>query len=352
MSDRRSHQGRRARCCLMAIVVTVGLARAVPLYAQKTDVITLANGDRITGEVKGLQRGQLELSTDDEGTIYFEWDKIATVESTRLFDIGTSDGRRFFGSLGSESPRMLAIVGPEGSVSLSTIEVTEITPIGKSFWKKLDGSLDIGFSYTHSSDIAQLNVNSNTLYRKPAFEARVNASGTLTRTGEDNERADRGILQMSYLRYRGQRWFVAGAASFENNESLGIRLRSQLGFAAGPRLVNTNRAQTFVGAGIAVNKELGLDTGSTENVEALFIFRTSYYSYDHPKTNLDIGFQYYPGLSDTGRHRLQLDSAVKREIWKDVYLAVNLFDTYDNRPPTTAVDTNDVGVVLSFGWSY
>jgi hypothetical protein len=65
-----------------------------------------------------------------------------------------------------------------------------------------------------------------------------------------------------------------------------------------------------------------------------------------------VSFQYYPSLSNTGRHRLQLDASVKREIWKDVYFAVNLSDTYDNRPPDAAVDTNDVGVVLSFGWTY
>ena len=47
------------------------------------------------------------------------------------------------------------------------------------------------FSYTKSSAIAQLNLNSTTVYRKPAFEARLTASGTLTKS-EDNERDDRG----------------------------------------------------------------------------------------------------------------------------------------------------------------
>ena len=37
--------------------------------------------------------------------------------------------------------------------------------------------------------------------------------------------------------------------------------------------------------------------------------------YDRPRTNLDFSLEYYPSLSDWGRQRLQLDSAVKREIW-------------------------------------
>ena len=44
------------------------------LFPQKTDVITLKNGDKITGELKELQTGLLELSTDNMSTIYIEWD--------------------------------------------------------------------------------------------------------------------------------------------------------------------------------------------------------------------------------------------------------------------------------------
>jgi len=39
-------------------------------------------------------------------------------------------------------------------------------------------------------------------------------------------------------------------------------------------------------------------------------------------------------------------------VWKDVFIAVTLFDTFDNRPPNAESAKNDVGVTLSFGWSY
>ena len=82
------------------------------------------------------------------------------------------------------------------------------------------------------------------------------------------------------------------------------------------------------------------------------MFETSFYTYDRPKTNLDVSFQYYPSLSNTGRQRVQLDAGVKRELWKDLFAALNLYNTYDNRPPNPAADTNDVGIVLSIGWTY
>ena len=83
---------------LVAIVAWPGSVA----WAQKTDIVRLANGDRVTGEIENLQRGRLELSTDDAGTIEFEWDNIASVESTRQFEIGTTDGRRVLGSLQPE----------------------------------------------------------------------------------------------------------------------------------------------------------------------------------------------------------------------------------------------------------
>ncbi len=55
-----------------------------------------------------------------------------------------------------------------------------------------------------------------------------------------------------------------------------------------------------------------------------FQFGTSFYTYDRPKTNLDINLQYYPSLSDTGRQRVQLDAGGKRELWKDLFVALNL----------------------------
>jgi uncharacterized protein DUF481 len=332
--------------------VILALAAATAHAQGRTDVVTLKNGDRITGEIIRLERGQLEFKTDDAGTLYLEWDKLVSLVAARVVEVGTADGQWFLGTLARAPDRSIAVAGTTDLVSLQMVDVTQITPIGRSFWARLDGSIDVGFSYTQSSGIAQLNLNSDTVFRKPAFEGRLSASLTQTEQDDGSGDDDRASLEVSYLRYRWQRWFVGAAARFENNESLGIVLRSQVGFAIGPRLVNSNRAQLTLGAGLAVNDEQGVDVEATQNVEALFLFRASYYTYDRPKTTLDISLQYYPSLSDLGRQRLQFDAGVKRELWKDFFVSLNGYNSYDNRPPNPTADTNDVGLVLSIGWSY
>ena len=338
------------RVCLALALV---LSLAATTYGQgRTDVVTLANRDRITGEVVSLDRGRLEFKTDDAGTLYLEWDKLAAVVAARLVEVVTVDGRRFLGTLGPAPDRSIAVVGPGGTVPLQMIEVSIIRQMGTSFWSKLDGSIDVGFSYTRSSGVAQFNLNSDTIYRKPASSIRLAASATVTQKDDDSGRDDRGTVDASYLHFPWQRWFFTVAGRFESNESLGLVLRSQIGAAVGPRLINTTKAQMVLGAGLVVNNEEGVDVESTQNVEGLLLFQTSYYTYDRPKTNLDIGLQYYPSLNNIGRHRLQADLGVKRELWKDFFASFTFYNTFDSRPPNPSADQNDVGFVFSLGWSY
>ena len=345
--------------------LSVALAKTVAAFAfacsitaataaqGRTDIVTLANGDRITGEVARLDRGILQFKTDDAGTLYLEWDKLVSLITTRLVEVTTTDGRTFLGSLGQTATRRSIAVASQGATAqLAMQDVTEINTIGRSFWRKLDGSFDVGFSYTRSSGIAQLNLNTETRYRKPRSQTRLTASFTQTEQRDEDERDDRGALDASYVRYPWPRWFIAGVGRFETNESLGLELRSQIGAAIGPRVINTNRAELTLGAGIAFNEEQGVDVESTQNLEALLIVQTSYFTYDRPKTNLDLTMQYYPSLSDPGRERLQLDGAAKREFFKDLFLSVSVFYTLDTRPPNPDADTYDVGVLWSIGWTY
>jgi len=356
MRDRDQGVVRRQHPDLTLSVILVSLLTfAFPAYTHaqgRTDVVTLANGDHITGEVVRLERGRLEFKTDDVGTLYFEWDKLASVVATRLVEVVHVDGRRFLGSLGKSSARSITVVGPDGSTVLPMSDVALIAAIGRSFWSKLDGSIDLGYNYTRSGGVAQFNINSDTVYRKPASSFRLAVSGTVTQKDDDSGRDDRGTVDASYLRYPWQHWFFTAAGRFETNESLGLVLRSQVGAAIGPRLINSTKAQVVVGGGIAVNEERGVDVEPTENIEGLLAFQAAYYTYDRPKTNLDINIQYYPSLSNTGRQRLQADLGVKRELWKDFFASLTFYNTFDSRPPNPAADQNDVGFVFSLGWSY
>src|SRR5215472_9977650 len=73
----------------------------VPLYARdKTDVMVMTNGDRLTCEVKGLDAGVLYVSFDYiDGTASVNWTKVASLESEQLFVVKTQAGDVYTGRL-------------------------------------------------------------------------------------------------------------------------------------------------------------------------------------------------------------------------------------------------------------
>ena len=59
---------------------------------------------------------------------------------------------------------------------------------------------------------------------------------------------------------------MAGSSARLTHESLGINLPSQVGGTLGQRLVNTNRSQLALPAGLLVNDEQGVDIFLAVNV--------------------------------------------------------------------------------------
>jgi hypothetical protein len=55
-------------------VALISFFTALPVRAsEKTGTLVLHNGNEITGEVKGLDQGQLTYSTDDLGILSVAW---------------------------------------------------------------------------------------------------------------------------------------------------------------------------------------------------------------------------------------------------------------------------------------
>ena len=133
--------------------------------AAKTDVVVLRNGDRITGEIKELKKGKLKYSTDDISTIYIEWENISEIYSPATFEFFTTSGDKYFGSIGWSKPGYLKILGPATSIQLRLDSIVMVYPIKNGFWKRLDGSVNFGLSYTKASDIGQGNLDIRVLHR-------------------------------------------------------------------------------------------------------------------------------------------------------------------------------------------
>ena len=94
---------RARRGCLLLILV---LASAAATGAPKTDIVVFHNGDRLTGEVKGLDRGELSFETDAAGTLSIEWARLVSVDSRQILQVELTSGLRYTGrSVAEDSNR-------------------------------------------------------------------------------------------------------------------------------------------------------------------------------------------------------------------------------------------------------
>jgi putative salt-induced outer membrane protein YdiY len=333
------------------------LASSLPALADKTDIIELRNGDRITGEIKNLERGRLKVSTDSMGTIYVEWKDIQRLTSKELYVIELQDGTRLQGKLAeTDTDGKLLLrdrdsAGEDRPVPMAKVVWLDPLKLDEQIVKRWDGSVSAGFDATKANSDTSLSASFDA--RRRAEDFLLNFGGSVysrSQDGvEDSLRADvsgvyRGLLE--------DRWYWAALGTFERNDELGIDLRTLGGAGYGRFLVQTGRTLWSVTGGLAVvNEQLAGDEDAQTSVEALFNTDYEFFTYDTPKTTLTTSLTVFPSLTESGRVRSQLDFALRRELITDLFVEISVYDSYDSEPPEEG-ETNDWGIVTSLGYTF
>jgi hypothetical protein len=328
---------------------------ALPAAGAKTDRVVMRNGDHLTGEVKKLERGKLRFKTDATDTIDVDWEDVSTVTSSSYFEIETSEGARYFGSMPPASePGKVKIAVGNASAELEQGEIVLITPIKKTFWARVDGSVSAGFSFTKSSDITQLNFGSNAKYRAERYMLETRLDANLTRQGEEEaEDSQRGDLTFTYRRFRKDRWFTEWNGAAQRNDELGLDLRLIAGWSMGRAAIRTNHALLSLVAGLAINQEWRSGgEPSAVNLELPLSANYDLFFYSTPKTDLKSGLTLYIGITDWGRNRVEQNLSFRREFIKDLFWDISTYVSYDSRPPESANSSIDYGIVSSLGYSF
>ena len=128
-------------------------AIAIPLLArEKTDIIVMNNGDRLTCEIKGLDSGTLSVNFDYIlGTASVDWSKVDHLESKQLFLVKTQDGLIYRGTLRSlrspgERPTQIEISeSPDHTVAIDQPKIIRMTETSSTVWQRFNGQITSGF---------------------------------------------------------------------------------------------------------------------------------------------------------------------------------------------------------------
>jgi hypothetical protein len=335
---------------LLPLVVCLGLVPS-GANAAYNDAVVLKNGDRLKGEVKNLQQGMLEFKTDTMSTVYIKWDRVAEITAPETFEVETTDGVRLYGPLASGGRGKLAIDVGLRTLTVNLVDVVRITLLKRGFWNRIDGSVDLGASYTKSSGIGQGSLSFDLTARRPYYEIGTTFDTTIT-VQPDQPLSARTTLSAGGMRFLKNKWFVPAMAKFERNTDIGLELRSSAAGGFGRYFLQTNRSQFGASGGLVYTHEIPVDGGTTNNLEAFVGSRYSFFTYDRPKTTIDLSFTVFPSLNVSGRFRTNLDVTVRRELFKDFTVGFTYYDTYDNKPPGVGSPAHDFGGTVTVGWVF
>jgi small nuclear ribonucleoprotein (snRNP)-like protein len=345
---------RHLQTCTAFLLVTVLPAVA---FAAKTDTVLLVNGNAITGEIKSLDFGVLRYSTDSMGTVSIDWEDIVSITTKQTLQVEVSDGTFFFGRLDSADNRFeIKVRTVREDIDLHTSRIVKMTPIDaeESFWERLDGSFSFGFDTEKSSQVTTLRTAADVSYRTRQYLIGLNATFNVTDqpgSGEEGATQRRENIGVNYQRFRGNRWFTDWTVGWERHDELGIQSRYSASGSLGRYLVQTNRNQFSLTAGLNVNREsfIGEDA-STGNAEGKFQVRYLHRNLD-PDSNITFTTDVFPLLEDFSTYRVETDLIFRREFIEDLYFDVILSHSYNSTPPSGA-EKEDYTLTTSIGYSW
>ncbi|HLW88942.1 MAG TPA: DUF481 domain-containing protein [Terriglobales bacterium] len=322
-------------------------------------MIQFVNGDRITCEIIKLEKGYLYVKVDyAEGTVALDWARIARVDSPQSFVVADTTGKRFTGSMqtvdSGKTPEevQVQVTGPATHTIVSGKELVGIRQTDTSFWQNLHGGMDAGLNYAKQQNRTQYNFDSNLLFQRTKWSAAADYESSFSGGGNISDL--RNDLQFTVERQlRTPSYFYSGLADFLQSNEQQLDLRTIFGGAVGHVFSNTNNSFVTAFGGVGLNHERYTSeavNGRTGN-SAESILGTQLNFFRFKTTNILVNARLSPSLTDLGRIRFDMNTALKLRLAKELYWRLGFYLNMDSRPPTNLPKT-DYGSTASLGWTF
>jgi len=344
--------------CLTIVWIAAGIS---PMSAREsTDVVVMKNGDRITGEIKGLNDGSLSISPDYvDGTVSLQWSKIARLESSQPFIVETQAGPVYNGLLStSESdPKQPVTVQitetTNAPIVIDALQIVRIEQTSPRFLQRFNGAVTFGINYSKGNQATQYSFGTEANYVRERWALQGTFNSNLSsNTGVDP--STRNQLTVSgYHLLPWDNYFYQGIGSFLQSSTQGINSQATLGGGIGRFLMKSDRTSFAVVGGLAWQNTVYQQSAvpaSTENATAALI-ATQFKFFRFKKTNLTATALVLPVLSELGRVRFQTNATYYLKLFSNLSWDISFYGNWDNRPPPT-FSGSDYGSSSGLRWTF
>ncbi len=353
-----------ALCFVFLLLPTLGAA----------DVVTLKNGDRVTGAVVSSDAKVLKMKTEFLGEVEIQWEAVAAIDSPEKLYVTSEDGQTLVGPVKTDEQKLSVTTAESGVVEapLATVAavrnqeaqdayVAEIErlrdPKLTDFWR---GFFDSGLALTAGNAETTTFSNAAGATRQTQrdkinlyFTSVYAKAQTFSSTTDETLTATTANAIRGGTRYEvnlNPKMFTFGFLDLEFDEFQGLDLRNVIGGGLGYHIVKNERTTLDFFGGASYNQEFFQNDITRRSAEVV-VGETL--SYDlNGRTSLTERFAFYPNVSNTGEFRMQFDTGLTTDIFK--WLGWNL--TFSDRflsNPIPGRQKNDLllttGVRMIFG---
>lgn len=313
-------------------------ALALPL-ALVADVVTLKNGDRVTGKIVQKDGANLKLKTDLMGEVTIAWDAVTAVESAEPLTVVLPGGQAVQGKVATRDGKVeveqksapLADVSAIRNADAQRAYERLLNPGLRDLWA---GFFDLGFAFTRGNartstltntfnaarvtNTDKLNVYFNQVYARATLDGKTAATAQAVRGG------------WGYNRNVRPRLFVTGFNDYEFDRFQNLDLRFVLGGGLGYNVIKSERTRFDLLGGLAYNREKFGNGLLRNSAEAYWGDQLTFKL--NSLTSLTQSFRMFHNLSNGGEYRINFDLGAVTQLTKWMGFQVSVSDRYLSNP--------------------
>ena len=336
--------------------------------AAHADVVTLKNGDRVTGAFVNEKDGKLQLKSEVLGDLSIPVDKIASFTAEKPVALLAKGGKPIEGQLEltTSGEWKLTSSGASQTIAAANVEMILLATEYEALehheakpWKDWKGASTLGYSLQRGDqDTSNLAITVAAVRERPAgpiFHShwRTNfglttllAHATQGATTITSNTLDTSVRE-DYVFSPSNFVFVIGG--IDHIGAQGLYLRETFGGGYGRTLINRSRTNFAVLAGAEFVHEKFF-TGMHDQTAAVLVGEKLGIQLSK-RVRFDHNLNFYPNVSNLGQYRFDTTTGLTANLSKRFSLNTSLIDLYLSTPAAGS-HKNNVAFTTGVGYAF
>jgi len=332
------------------------------------DIVTLKNGDRVTGTLATIKGGTLQLKSEILGTLNIPMAQVATYSVDKSVAVIIKGQEPVKGALELTPSGDWQVKAHGQTQTIAAAKVDTIMPADSyqklvvatpKPWQAWKGNASLGESIQHGNQ--QTNTFTTTVNavrerpETPIFQSHLRTNfGFMTLLSHANEdgnsvtsRTLSTNLQEDFLFTPTN--FVFGLAQLDHISTEGLYLRQTYGGGLGKDVIKSSRTTFSLIGGLTFQHQKFFSGSSDQTANGLV--GEKFGEQFTKRIRLDHSLNFYPNLSQGGEYRFDTSTALSLRLNNRLSLNTSVIDLYLSNPPA-GNQKNNITFSTGIGYSF